>query len=150
SGAGQGRVRMADILMAKSTAGCHEYWRSVMPRDRWQELCKLVQEDDGLPVREVRHWTQEKLWFWNRYIEITTSAMVGKPQWSAGLVYVDLFGGPGALRLRNSRRKIPGSPLIAAHSPKPFERILICEKDKKLADACDRRLASSPASGRYK
>jgi three-Cys-motif partner protein len=120
-----------------------------MPRDRWQELCKRVQEDDNLPVREVRHWTEEKLWFWNRYIEITTSAMVGKPQWRAGLVYVDLFGGPGVLRLKNSGRRIPGSPLIAAHAPKPFHRILVCEKDKELADACSSRLACSPASGRF-
>ncbi len=120
-----------------------------MPSDRWPELCKLVEEDDGLPVREVRHWTEEKLWFWNRYLEITTSAMVDKPQWSAGLVYVDLFGGPGVLRLRNSGKRIPGSPLIAAHAPKPFRRILVCELNSELADACRTRLARSPASDRF-
>jgi three-Cys-motif partner protein len=120
-----------------------------MPRDRWQELCKLVETDDGLLVREARHWTEEKLWFWNRYIEITTSAMVDKPQWSAGLVYVDLFGGPGVLRLRNSGRRIPGSPLIAAHAPQPFRRILVCELNPDSAEACARRLASSPASDRF-
>jgi three-Cys-motif partner protein len=120
-----------------------------MPNDRWPELCELVKKDDGLPVREVRHWTEEKLWFWNRYLEITTTAMVGKPQWKAGLVYVDLFGGPGVLRLKRSRKRIPGSPIIAAHAPKPFRRILVCEQDPKLADACRGRLANSPASDRF-
>jgi three-Cys-motif partner protein len=109
----------------------------------------LVEEEDGLPVREVWHWTEEKLWFWNRYVEITTTAMVGKPQWRAGIVYVDLFGGPGILRLQKSRKRIPGSPLIAAYAPKPFRRILICERDPKLADACRTRLAQSPALGRF-
>jgi three-Cys-motif partner protein len=120
-----------------------------MAEDRWPELCKLVEEDDGLPVREVRHWTGEKLWFWNRYLEITTTAMVDKPQWSAGVVYVDLFGGPGVLRLRNSGKRIPGSPILAAHAPKPFRRILVCELDAELAGACRTRLARSPASNRF-
>jgi three-Cys-motif partner protein len=120
-----------------------------MSVDRWEELCKLVERDDGLPVREVRHWTREKLWFWNRYVDITTTAMVDKPQWQAGLVYVDLFGGPGVLRMRNSGKRIPGSPLVAAYAPKPFRKILVCELDPELASACEKRLAATPASGRF-
>ncbi len=119
-----------------------------MAQDRWPELCKQYETDDGLPTRSAGHWTEDKLFFWNRYIDITTRAMVGNPNWSAGLFYVDLFSGPGICTLRDSNRRLPGSPLLAAHAPKPFERILVCEKDPKLADACKARLAATPHSSR--
>ncbi len=118
-------------------------------RDNWDEVCQLVHEDDGLPIREVGSWTEDKLWFWNRYIDIATSAMVGHPAWPNGLVYVDLFAGPGVCTVRDINRRIPGSVLIAANAPKPFRQIIACELDGELARACDSRLAASPAAGRY-
>jgi hypothetical protein len=49
-------------------------------KDRWPELCELVEQDDGLPTRDAGPWTEDKLFFWNRYIDITTTSMVGHPQ----------------------------------------------------------------------
>ena len=116
-----------------------------MAKDRWPELCKLVEEDDGLPTwDEVGHWTEDKLYFWHRYIEITTSAMVGNPTFPDGLVYVDLFAGAGICTLKESKRRIPGSVLIAANAAKPFTRIIACEKTPELADACRARLENTP------
>ncbi len=111
-----------------------------MARNRWPELCRSVSQDDGLPVREVGHWSEKKLFFWNRYIEITTSAMVGHPKWQAGLIYVDLFAGPGVCMIKGSKTCIPGSPLIAANAPKAFEKIILCEKELAIADACEARV----------
>jgi len=118
--------------------------------DRWPELCKQVSEDDGLPTRTVGHWSEEKLFFWNRYVDITTRAMVGSPHWKAGLVYVDLFAGPGVCTLKESGRRLPGSPLIAANAPKPFKQIIICEKDADTAEACRTRLQKTPARDRIR
>lgn len=120
-----------------------------MPRkkDRWPELCKMVSKVDGLPTREAGSWTEDKLYYWNKYLEITTSAMVGKPFWSA-VVYVDLFAGPGVLHLRKTGKRIPGSALLAASTPKPFDRLLLCEKDPQTAAACESRLASLGAADR--
>jgi len=117
-----------------------------MAQDRWPELCELYKSDDSLPVRDVGIWTEEKLFFWNRYIDITTRAMVGHPSWPAGLTYVDLFGGPGICKLKESGRRIPGSTLIAANAPKPFQSILAIELDPKLATALDTRLKKTPAA----
>lgn len=119
-----------------------------MARDRWPELCRSVSQDDSLPTREVGHWSENKLFFWNRYIEITTSAMVGHPRWQTGLVYVDLFSGPGVCTIRKSGTRIPGSPLIAANAPKPFEKIILCEKDPAIAEACEARIARTTARDR--
>lgn len=110
-------------------------------QDRWRELCEAQIVDDGLPVRSCGQWTEEKLRFWNRYIEITTSAMVDHPGWAKGLVYVDLFAGPGVCRVNETGKRLPGSPLIAASAPKSFRKILLCEKDSTLADACEHRLS---------
>lgn len=118
-------------------------------KDRWPELCRVVEEDDGLPTRESGPWAEEKLYFWNRYIDITTTSMVGHPSWPAGLVYLDLFAGPGVCTIRGSNRRVPGSPMIAAHATKPFRKILLCELDAGNAQACEDRLKKSPASDRY-
>jgi three-Cys-motif partner protein len=106
-------------------------------QERWPELCEEVEADDGLPYREARAWTEDKLYRWNRYLEITTSAMAKK--WSS-LVYVDLFGGPGICQLKETKKRFPGSALIAARSLKPFSKILVCEKNAKLAAALKTRL----------
>jgi three-Cys-motif partner protein len=119
-------------------------------KDRWPELCKLVEKSDGLLRREVGPWTERKLYFWNRYIDITTSSMVGKRAWAAGLVYVDLFAGPAICEIKNSHRRIPGSVLIAANAPKPFSKIIACELDPTMADACEQRLKQSSTESMFK
>ena len=76
--------------------------------------------------------------------------MVGHPKWQAGLVYVDLFAGPGVCEIETSARRIPGSPLIAAYASKPFEKIIVCELDPVLAAACADRLSKVGLPGRAK
>jgi len=116
---------------------------------RWRELCQSVREDDGLPTRPANFWTEDKLCFWSVYVDITPTAMVGKPAWREGLTYTDLFGGPGVCTLKHSKKRVPGSPLIAANAPKPFARAFICEQNSRLAEACRARLAKTPASDRF-
>lgn len=118
-------------------------------KSRWPELCRLAEQKDGLPTRKSGPWAEEKLWFWNRYIEITTNAMVDHPAWPAGVVYVDLFAGPGVCEIRNTGERFPGSPLIAAHAPKPFRKILLCEIRPDLAAACEARLARDISRNRF-
>lgn len=110
-----------------------------MPKSNWQELIKLVEADDGMPTRQTGPWSFDKLFWWNRYIEITTRAMVDSPHWSE-LVYADLFAGPGICTTRVKEDRMPGSPLIAGRAPKPFDRLLLCESDPALAVACEARL----------
>lgn len=115
---------------------------------QWGKLCASVADDDGLPVREAGSWTFDKLWWWHRYISITTTALVGRDRWPHRLCYLDLFAGPGVLEAKSTRERMPGSPLIAAEAPKPFDTILLCEKDEKLADACEERLRRRGHSNR--
>ena len=76
--------------------------------------------------------------------------MVGHPKWEAGVVYVDLFSGPGVCTIRGTGERVPGSPLIAAHARKPFTRILLAEQDEELAAACCMRMKSAVDVSRYR
>jgi three-Cys-motif partner protein len=121
--------------------------------DLWHDLCEKYREPDGLPTwEEAGRWTEDKLYFWKKYIDITAKAMCGQRGRRAfpdGLVYVDLFAGAGICTLKGrSKRRLPGSAIIAAHAPRPFEKIIVCEKDPSLAAACRKRLASTQVADR--
>jgi len=116
-------------------------------QDRWPELCERVAKDDSLPVRPCGPWTENKLWFWNRYVELTTNAMVGKQRWPGGLAYVDLFCGPGICQIRETSKRVPGSPLVAALAPKPFSTMVLVDKDPRLAQTCRARVQRCQPAG---
>jgi three-Cys-motif partner protein len=116
--------------------------------DRWPELLESVRSNDALPTRKSGPWTADKLWFWHRYIEVTTTAMVGNPNWPGGVIYVDLFAGSGVCTIDPGGQRVPGSALIAAQARKPFSKILLAEKKPELASACRVRVGRTPAARR--
>jgi three-Cys-motif partner protein len=121
--------------------------------DSWRELCERYNEPDGLPTwEEAGRWTRDKLYFWKRYIDITTNAMCGergRRAFPGGVVYVDLFGGAGVCSIKgHPERRFPGSAIIAAHAPRPFATIIVCEKDLFLAEACRVRLGNTSVADR--
>ncbi|MBL8764689.1 MAG: three-Cys-motif partner protein TcmP [Phycisphaerae bacterium] len=118
-------------------------------KSRWPSLLEMAKVDDGLAFRDCGSWTADKLFFWHEYLSITTTAMVGNSNWKAGLSYVDLFAGPGICRVRETGQRLPGSAIIAAHAPKPFEVIHLAELDAGSADACEARMKLSPAKSRF-
>lgn len=117
-----------------------------MDQMEWDDACRLVQADDHLPIREVGSWSEDKLFLWHKYVQLTASAM-GK-RWRSGLAYADLFAGPGVCRIREKSRRVPGSPLIAALAPTPFQRLVFVEADEAAARALGERLARTEVAGR--
>ncbi len=118
-------------------------------RITWEALCDQFQRDDGLATRGSGDWAEDKLRWWHRYVDITTTAMADKPAWKDGVVYIDLFSGPGICTIRETGRRLPGSPMIAAYAPKPFRKLLLCELNALDAAACEQRLLASPAKGNF-
>jgi len=66
---------------------------------------------DGRVVRDSGKWAEEKLYYLGRYLKIMSVGMSKK--WAGKLYYVDLFAGPGRCQIRETRKEIDGSPLIA-------------------------------------
>jgi three-Cys-motif partner protein len=114
----------------------------------WDEACSRVMTDDGMPTRPVGAWSEDKLFVWHKYIQLTAEAMVGNRAFPDGLFYVDLFAGPGVCQIRGTSRRLPGSPLIAAWAPKAFSHLFIVEASASNADACRRRLDAVGAGNR--
>lgn len=93
-------------------------------------------EDDGLITPVVGPQSAEKHYFLERYINVFTKSMKGK--WS--LHFIDLFAGAGMERLRGSGKLQWGSPMLAAHAPKPFDGLHLCELDRGKYDALKARM----------
>ena len=117
----------------------------------WDDLLAAAEADAGPTVRRAHPGTLDKLWWWHRYADITTRALNAPARggrWPRRLNYVDLFAGPGVLEVGGRRR--PGSPMIAAHTKEPFDRMIFCELDGALAAALETRLAAWGAADRSK
>jgi three-Cys-motif partner protein len=97
-------------------------------------------ENDGLITPVVGHQSADKHYFLERYIDIFTTSMKGK--WS--LHFIDLFAGAGIERVEDSGQLQWGSPMLAAHATKPFERLHLCELDTEKYEALKSRI------GRYR
>lgn len=60
-------------------------------------------------------------------------------------IYLDLFAGPGHVvikdhHVRNRKRRVLGSPLIALTVPDPFDRYIFCDSDATAIDALRTRV----------
>lgn len=95
-------------------------------------------KDDGLYIPTVGEWSRDKHYFFMRYMDAFTTSMKDK-KWS-GLHYIDLFAGAGIERLQTSKELDWGSPLIAAYTPYPFDKLHLCEKSKRKYSALKSRV----------
>ena len=108
----------------------------------WENLCKFVEEDDGLPTFKCGNWTIDKLRFLCTYLTITTTAMKDN-QYFSSINYIDLFCGSGVCKIMTDNfmtKRYPGSALIAAGCPKPFDNIYLVDEDNDNINALNSRL----------
>jgi three-Cys-motif partner protein len=91
---------------------------------------------DGLPARVVKPWSEEKLYFVDRYMDIFANGM--RRKWKY-LAYVDLFAGPGVCVTAKSNDFHDGSPLRAFRHP--FTHHVYVDLDRVAVDALRRRTA---------
>ncbi len=96
----------------------------------------LVTASDGLPARVVHQWSDEKLFYVERYMDIFTTGM--KRRWPR-LVYADFFAGPGVCVEEQSGLESKGSPLRALGFD--FSRIFLNDADPEAVRALRQRTA---------
>ncbi len=101
----------------------------------------LQPRDDGLPTRPVGEWTAEKLWYLERYLSQTLTALRDKP-WR-GLHYIDLFAGPGKGRT-SAGDVLLGSPLLAVTLKYRFTGYFFSDIDGAYIDALRQRCSGVP------
>jgi three-Cys-motif partner protein len=106
-------------------------------------MSDLAPGDDGLPVDEVGEWVEEKHRLLGEYLRL--HGAVRKSRYPARRnAYIDLFCGPGRLKIRNTTRFVPGSPVVAWNNSvecgAPFSDIYISDTDVKRRGMCAERL----------
>lgn len=101
---------------------------------RVQPLVSL--EHDGLATPEVGEWAEEKYQVVRCYEQIFARSM--KNRWQCR-VCIDLFAGAGRARLRDSKRIVNASPMLALEIEDPFDKFIFCELDTVNLDALRQR-----------
>lgn len=82
--------------------------------------------DDGLLTKEIGDWGEEKYRLVATYAKLFATSM--KEKWDCR-VYIDLFAGAGRARIRNTKRIIPASPILALDITDKFDKYIFCDKD---------------------
>ncbi|MDE2639306.1 MAG: three-Cys-motif partner protein TcmP [Chloroflexota bacterium] len=96
----------------------------------------LVEAADGHAARQVEAWSEDKLFYVERYMNIFTGGM--KRKW-ANLVYADLFAGPGINIDADSGQESLGSALLAVKAP--FTKVFLSDADRDVVEALRARTA---------
>jgi three-Cys-motif partner protein len=100
---------------------------------------------DGLPAQCVGQWSADKHYYLKQYIEATRAVRAGylPPKGRGGAAFIDLFAGPGLVRVRESGDIQDGSPMVAfCHAEAPFTRLVFCDLDGDNVRALRSRTAS--------
>lgn len=97
----------------------------------------LFAEDDGLPCPEVGSWAETKYRLLALYDELFSTGM--KDKWDQR-VYIDLYAGAGYARVKDTKKILKGSPILALTVPHPFSKYVFCEENKELLEALRTRV----------
>ncbi len=109
------------------------------------EAPRYEPDEDGYRREIVGPWVQDKHVRLARYVGISRSVrakFIGRGK--AGATFIDLYSGPGRLRVRDKIQAIHGSPLVAWHEAvdcgTAFTQIHVADADPRLSEAVDARL----------
>lgn len=114
-------------------------------RDHLSEQIRWADQVRGeMPnvFNELHHWTGLKLYALQYYVRVYSSILRGYLQTlrKAQMAYVDILAGAGLNRIQEANDFLPGSTIVAAQAPKPFDFILALENDADRSSALRRRL----------
>jgi three-Cys-motif partner protein len=105
----------------------------------------LPVDADGLPIMEVGEWAVEKYALLQRYVNASWAA---RQNWTAR-GYIDLYCGPGRVRVKKTTVIRDGGALVAwnqaASKGGTFTHVVIGDLNEQTLDACSQRLKNLSA-----
>jgi three-Cys-motif partner protein len=102
-----------------------------------KEPVSIYSADDGLYTPLVGSWAVQKYNLVALYNELFSTGM--KEKWDQR-VYIDLFAGAGKALLKDTKRVVFGSPLLALSVPNLYDRYIFCEKNPDAMGALKQRV----------
>jgi len=97
----------------------------------------ITVNDDGLKLPDpVGSWSEKKYSLMGGYCEIFNAGIKNK---FTNRVFIDLFAGAGYAPIKDKRKILKSSSLIALSIPTPFTKYIFCEMDKEKLAALEIR-----------
>jgi three-Cys-motif partner protein len=117
------------------------------------DLDTYERDEDGRLREIVGSWVRKKHSVLDTYVGYTRGV---RKSWVArglggGTSYIDLFSGPGQVRIQDTKDVLPGSPLVAWMSSGwgPFTDVYIADAHDEIVRDCDARLSSVGAPAQH-
>ena len=102
-------------------------------------------DEDGHPREVVGPWVKDKHTRLAKYVGISRSVrkkFIGPN--NAGATFIDLFAGPGRIRIRDEEKGRHGSPLVAWHEAisgdSPFTQMHVADENDQISESLEARL----------
>jgi len=96
-------------------------------------------QDDGLFHYEVGAWAESKHSLVGLYNKLFSTGM--KNKWDCR-VYIELYAGPGLLKIRGTNRFTWGSPIHALGIPDSFDKYIFCDSNTEALEALQKRVSA--------
>jgi three-Cys-motif partner protein len=112
------------------------------------DLDKYERAEDGRLQEIVGSWVKDKHAVLEKYVGYTRAV---RKKWvargPAGATYIDLFSGPGQVRIKDTKEVLPGSPLVAWRSSDygPFTDVYVADAHAGILTDCVERLREAGA-----
>ncbi len=107
-------------------------------------------DEDGYLREKVGPWVKDKHVRLAKYVGISRSVrtkFIGRGK--AGATFIDLYSGPGRVRIRDQEEATHGSPLVAWHEAvdggKAFTQVHVADDNPELLEAVNARLKRNRA-----
>ncbi len=102
----------------------------------------LVPDDEGLKSRKVHLHSADKAHYAHYYADIVGTGM--KRAYGGPLAWVELFSGPGRLRVVEEDRFRAGSPVEALRIRDPFQHYVFCDLFPECIESLEARVGGGP------
>jgi len=96
-------------------------------------------QEDGLFHYEVGAWAESKHSLVGLYNKLFSTGM--KNKWDCR-VYIELYAGPGLLKIRGTNRFTWGSPIHALGIPDSFDKYIFCDSNTEALEALQKRVSA--------
>jgi three-Cys-motif partner protein len=103
-------------------------------------MCNKGLANDGLPMLEVGALAEQKYELVHKYNCLFATGM--KNIWEKR-IYVDLFCGPGRVRIEHSGKIVMGSPLLAFEIPDRYDQYIFCDENAENIEALSQRVRAA-------
>lgn len=105
------------------------------------DICSITKSaSDGLPIRCVGEWAEQKIYLLSQYFGIFAQGMSNK--WKGKINYIEICSGPGRCVNRNDRTEFNGTALSIVARPefKYINKALFFDNNEQVVSVLNQRL----------